>query len=115
MHTRAILLEFYCKLIAAFSVLVFVLSSFVYVTFLLLAVGHTEARAQAESDIKEMSSELGGIQAQYIAATQTVTPERAAVLGFVQPESSAVTYIDTAVRNFSLTAPPISNAATSPQ
>ena len=115
MHSRATILEFYCKLAAAFSVLVFVISSCVYVIFLLLAVGHTEERAHAEASIKEVSSELGGIQAQYIAATQSVTPERAAALGFVQPESNAVTYIDATVRNFSLSAKPSQDHAATSQ
>ena len=116
MHTRATILEFYCKLAAAFSVLVFVLSSCIYVVFLLFAVGRTEERARAEASIKEVGSELGGIQAQYIAATQTVTPERAAALGFVRPEPSAVIYIDDTVRTFSLGAKPQQDhAATSPQ
>ena len=96
MHTRALLFEFYCKLVMILSVIVIVISIFVYVTFLLLAVGRTEVRTNAEVSIKEVASDLGSVQAQYIVATQSITPQRATGLGFVRATSSDVLYVNAA-------------------
>ena len=104
MHSRAIIFEHYCKLAAIWSVVVVVVSSMIYVTFLLLAVKHTDIRAQAEASIKETASELGDVQAQYLVVTQSITQERAAALGFVQPKASDVTYADAATQAFSIDA-----------
>ena len=101
MHSRAVIFEYYCKLVAVWSVVVIVVSSIVYVVFLLLAVQRTNMRTQSEARSKEVSSELGSVQAQYLVATQSATPERATALGLVQPLASSVIYIDTATQAFS--------------
>jgi len=104
MHTRALSFEYYCKLATMLSVIVIVLSACIYVTCLMLAVGRTEVRARAEASNKEIGSELGSVQAKYVAALQSVTPERAAALGLIQPAPADITYVDTAARMFSLNA-----------
>lgn len=67
-------------------------SAFLYGFFLLEAVGNAASRAQATSAIKEIKSQLSGLESRYLAATQALTPERAAALGFVAPHSVSVVY-----------------------
>jgi hypothetical protein len=56
-----------------------------YGVFLLEAVGNTAKRSAAERETKTLTAELSTMQAEYLAYTKQVSPERAAQLGFVKP------------------------------
>jgi hypothetical protein len=73
--------------LTALFVAVIVVSLFLYAIFLLEAVAHTASRAHAETDIEAMATELSSLETQYLTLTRSVTPERAALLGFVAPTS----------------------------
>ncbi len=68
------------------------LSVFLYSTFLLLAVVHTAERTDAQKQIAAITSHLSDLEGQYLATTQTLTPERAAALGFVAPAAVATVF-----------------------
>ncbi|MBX4192556.1 hypothetical protein KW798_03670 [Candidatus Parcubacteria bacterium] len=77
---------------------VIVISVFLYGFLLLEAVGHTASRSQAESKIRQITSELGTLEANYLHSTKEVTPELAASLGFVKPIETSVLFVgDTAL------------------
>ena len=60
------------------------LSVFLYGIFLLMAVTHTASRTGAERQINKISAHLGDIEMTYLTQQKTLTPERAAELGFVK-------------------------------
>ena len=64
---------------------VVVVSAFLYGTFLLEAVLHTAARSHAQKQVAELSSKISGLEARYLAATKSLTKERALSLGYVDP------------------------------
>lgn len=68
------------------------LSVFLYGVFLLEAVGHTASRARAAQEIKHIKSGLSDLESRYLAATQALTPQKAAALGFVSPKDIATVY-----------------------
>ncbi len=75
----------YLSRIAALLVVVCALSAFLYGFFLLEAVGQAASLTSAERQIHDISSQLGILEGQYLAATKELTPERAAMLGYVTP------------------------------
>lgn len=78
----------------AFAVLAFVCAAsvFLYGTFLLLAVGHTASRANTADAVQELRGKLSSLEGQYLAATERLTPQYAAELGYVRPASIATVY-----------------------
>lgn len=79
------------RLIAALGAVIAV-SALLYGTFLLLAVQHTAARANAQQEIKELSSSLAVMHEQYLAMSAAVTPERAVALGLVKTSESQTVF-----------------------
>lgn len=79
---------------SAFALLAFVCAAsvFLYGTFLLLAVGHTASRAHAAQSVKELKSELSVLESRYLTATQSLTPQYAAELGYVRPAEVSTVY-----------------------
>lgn len=67
---------------------------FLYGVFLLLAVAHTAARTDAQAKIENVSAHLSDMEAQYLAAEKSLTPERAAELGFTAPVRVSTVYAD---------------------
>lgn len=68
------------------------LAIFLYGTFLLLAVMHTAGRTSLERQINTTVAALGDLEAQYLAETKKLTPERAAELGMVAPTHVSVVF-----------------------
>jgi hypothetical protein len=75
----------YLPRVAAALAVVCALSAFLYSVFLLEAVAQAASRTSAERQIHDISSELGVLEGQYLAATQSLTPARARALGLVAP------------------------------
>jgi len=77
----------YIPRVIAFLAVVCALCAFIYGFFLLEAVAHAAARDSAESQIQTITKKLSALEAQYLAATQSLTPARAQELGYVVPQS----------------------------
>jgi hypothetical protein len=81
------------RIVAALAATVAV-CAFMYGFFLLEAVSHAASQAQARREVGQLSSKVGKLQAQYLAATKALTPERARAMGFVEPSAVATVYAD---------------------
>lgn len=92
--TPLALYHLYARRVIASLVALIVVSVFMYGFFLLEAVSHAAAHAQARREIATLSSKVGKLQSQYLSATKALTPERARSLGFVSPVHVAVVYAD---------------------
>jgi len=90
--THALYMQQYLPRVAATLGGLLALSIFLYGTFLLLAVMHTAARTTLERQITTTVAELGELEAQYLAQTKNLTPERAAELGMVAPLSVSLVF-----------------------
>lgn len=71
---------------------VIALSLFLYGIFLLEAVAHTAARAEAKHESKQVISRLSVLESEYLEKTRQVTLERALMLGFVEPKQVTTVY-----------------------
>jgi len=96
------LYHLYVRRAVALLATVVVVCAFLYGFFLLEAVSHAASQAQAHREVASLSSKVGKLQAQYLAATKALTPERARALGFVAPTAVATVYAD--VNSLSLSA-----------
>jgi hypothetical protein len=65
---------------------------FLYGALLLGAVSHAAGRTQAERELRSLGSSLGALESQYLAQTRAISPERAAAMGFVAPQSVSVVF-----------------------
>jgi hypothetical protein len=83
------------KAIAALAA-VTVLALFLYGFFLLEAVANTAKRADAEKGVSELTSRISGLEAQYLADTENLTPEQAQSLGYETPTDITTVYAGTA-------------------
>jgi len=86
------LYHLYVRRAVALLATVVVVCAFLYGFLLLEAVSHAASQAQARREIATLSSKVGRLQSEYLAATKALTPERARALGFVPPEAVAVVY-----------------------
>lgn len=73
---------------------VIVVCAFLYGFFLLEAVSHAANQAAARREVAKLSSKVASLQAQYLSATKSLTPERARELGFVTPTEVATVYAE---------------------
>lgn len=90
--TQTLVLQHYFPRVAASLGGLCALAIFLYGVFLLLAVMHTAARTSVEREITATVAMLGDLEAQYLAGTKKLTPERAAELGMVVPQSVSVVF-----------------------
>ena len=97
----AVTYQQYLPRIAAFLVVVIAVSAFLYGIFLLEAVGQAASRTTAERQIHELSSQLGVLEGQYLAATKELTPQRAAALGYIAPARVSTVVVDNKVGSLS--------------
>ena len=88
------LYHLYVRRAVALLAAVVVVCAFLYGFFLLEAVSHAASQASARREVAVLSSKVGSLQAQYLAATKALTPERARALGFVAPVAVATVYAD---------------------
>ncbi len=84
----------YLSRLAVLLVTVCAIAGFLYGVFLLEAVGQAAARTSAERQIEDLSSQLSALEGQYLAATRELTPERAAMLGYVTPSDVSTVIVD---------------------
>lgn len=101
--TPLALYNLYARRIVAGLVAVIVVSVFAYGFFLLEAVSHAAAHAEARREISSLSSKVGKLQSQYLSATRALTPERARALGFVAPVHVATVYAEQTTLSLSAT------------
>ena len=57
-----------------------------------MAVSHAAAHASLEKSISMTTEHLGELEQQYLAATKSITPQKAAELGFAAPTVVATVY-----------------------
>jgi hypothetical protein len=68
------------------------LSLLLYGVFLLEAVAHTAARAEAEEEMVVISSRLAVLEEEYLEKTRAISPARAAEFGLTEPVSVTTVY-----------------------
>lgn len=81
----AVMYQPYVSRTAALLAVVLTVSVFLYSAFLLEAVAHAGSKTTAQSQIRKTSEHLSSLEAQYLALTQSITPQKASALGFVSP------------------------------
>ncbi|MGC9602243.1 MAG: hypothetical protein ABSE76_00655 [Minisyncoccia bacterium] len=73
-------------------VVILTASVFLYCAFLLEAVANAAAKTTAERNTTQLTEQLSSLENQYLALTQSLTPERAATLGLVIPTNVTSVY-----------------------
>ena len=71
------------------------ISAFLYGALLLGAVMHTAARTSAQRQVRSISVAVSSLESTFLAQTKELSPERAALLGFVQPQTVSTVYAGT--------------------
>jgi hypothetical protein len=83
------------------SFLTFV-SVILYGAFLLVTVEKAALSQKYESDARDIGQALATLETQYLAASNDLTPDRAAMLGLVTVPSNRIAYQDANKETFSL-------------
>lgn len=83
----------YLNRISVLLALVCALSVLVYGVLLLEAVAHAASQTTAQREIGQLTAALGDLEAQYLAQSQSLTPQRAAAMGYVAPDPSEITTV----------------------
>jgi hypothetical protein len=68
------------------------LSVFLYGALLLGAVSHAAGRTAAGTQVRSLNHAVSTLEGKFLADTQSLSPEKAAQLGFVAPVSVATVY-----------------------
>lgn len=100
---RIAVYHIYVTRLAACLAVCCALSVFLYGIFLLMAVTHTASRTAAERRSTSISTHLGDTDMQYLTQQKTLTPERAAELGFVKSTSVSTVFASASTHTLSLT------------
>ena len=95
----------YIPRVAALFAIATAISLALYGTFLLEAVLHTASRSSAERQIQSISEKLSALETQYLAQTQSLTPQEAAALGYVVPRDISQVYEEGQASSLSLATP----------
>lgn len=64
-----------------------------YAAFLVGALAHAAGESAAAAEIKKLTTNIGTLEARYLAETKALSPERARLLGFVAPQTQWVVYV----------------------
>jgi len=88
----AVVYQPYLNRALVFLVVVLTVSVFLYCAFLLEAVANAAAKTTAERNTIKLTEQLSSLENQYLALTQSLTPERAKALGLVTPTNVASVY-----------------------
>lgn len=78
------------------------LSVFLYIVFLMLAVGHTASRTAARDKVDNLTGEVSALETSYLRDMERLTPARASELGFVHPSDVTPVYAQDARAPLSL-------------
>jgi hypothetical protein len=65
---------------------------FLYGTFLLLAVEHAATATADQHTYDVLAAHIGDLETQYLTATRSITPQSAAALGFVAPQTVSMVF-----------------------
>lgn len=88
----AVMYQPYISRTLALLAVALTVSVFLYSAFLLEAVAHAASKTSAESEGQKISEHLSSLESQYLALTQSITPQKAAMLGFVAPQNVVSVY-----------------------
>ncbi len=91
----------YLTKLGALLAVVIAISALLYGIFLLEAVAHTAKRTSMGREIRELTSQIGMLQAQSLAMTREITPQHAADLGFTEPATVSTVFATEATRSLS--------------
>jgi hypothetical protein len=91
----------YLTRVGALLAVVIAVSALLYGIFLLEAVAHTAKRTSMGREIRELTSQIGMLQAESLALTRQITPEHARSLGFIEPSMVSTVYASEASRSLS--------------
>lgn len=91
----------YLTRVGALMAVVIAVSALLYGIFLLEAVAHTAKRTNIGREIRELTSQIGMLQAQSLALTRKITPEHARSLGFTEPNTVSTVYATESTRSLS--------------
>jgi hypothetical protein len=99
MPTRAFALTYtpYVTRIIALCAIGIALSLFLYGIFLLEAVAHTAARAEAESSAVKVGAQLASLEMEYLEYARALTPQDAVDLGYTEPVAISTVYAATSI------------------
>lgn len=78
------------------------LSVFLYIVFLMLAVGHTASRTAARDSVDSLIVEVSALETSYLRDIEKLTPSHATELGFVRPDKVTPVYAQDARAPLSL-------------
>lgn len=81
------------RITVALSIL-FGISVCMYVTFVLVTIFATAARADAARASRDATARIAALELKYLTLDQSLTKDRARALGFVAPVSHTLVYLD---------------------
>ena len=87
MERVAVMYQPYVSRAMALLAVTITVSAFLYGVFLLEAVAHAASSTTAQAEVQTINGQLGTLEAQYLTLTQSLTPQKAANLGFVTPKT----------------------------
>jgi hypothetical protein len=79
--------------VAALLSIICAVCALLYGIFLLETVAHAASRDTAQNQMQALSEQVSAMEAQYLSATQALTPDRAAALGFVAPANVVTVFM----------------------
>lgn len=91
MHAITIYNTYFSRFIALLAGIAGI-AVFLYGALLLGAVSHTAARTYAEREVRTVSVAVSSMENEFLTKTKSLSPERAAAMGFVAPASAATVY-----------------------
>jgi hypothetical protein len=71
-------------------------SVFMYGALLLGAVAHAAGQTSAEDSVRTVSAEVGKLEGSFLSLAKSLSPERAELLGYVQPTAVNTVYAEEA-------------------
>jgi hypothetical protein len=104
--TAAFSVEPYFNRVMALLAFTCAVCALLYGFFLLEAVAHAAGFTEAQGQISALNQELGTLEAQYLAQTIALTPDRAQALGFAVPTDIATVVDTTQSQSLSLAVTP---------
>jgi len=94
--------RFYLSRISVLLACVCAAAVLLYGIFLLEAVAHAASQTNAQRRIGQLQAQLGDLEAQYLSYSQSLTPQKAAELGFVTPTEVTTVFATAATQALSL-------------
>ena len=102
MTAQVLAYQNYARKLAAFAVLICLISVVCYGVFLLLTVEKAAAQQKYESNAQSISASLASLESQYLAESAALTPQKAQDLGMVPVPASHIAYENISAPTFSM-------------